>query len=117
MHGYVVILQLPSDLGTNSFCHRHRLTYNFVLSVRQVVADHAAYVRPETVADAVYVVRRGPGVSEMCVELSRTLGHQSGVAERRQVAREERQRLPVHREHVVVSSVKVRCAHVTIKKK
>jgi len=80
-----------------------------VLSVRQVVAYHATYVGPETVADAVYVVRRCPRIGEMGVELGRALGHQPGVAQRGQVTWEERQRLPVHGEHIVVFSVQVRC--------
>jgi len=84
------------------------LTYDFVLSVRQVIAHHAAYVRPETVADAMYVERGRAGIGEMGVELSRALGHQPGVAQRRQVTRKERQRLPIHREHVIVFSVQVR---------
>lgn len=95
---------------------RAELTYDFVLSVRQVVAHHAANVRPEAVADAVYVVRGRPGVGEVRVELGRALGHQPGVAERRQVTGEERQRLPVHREHVKVSPVQVRCRDTRRKK-
>jgi len=70
-----------------------------------MVANHAAYVSAEAVADAVYVVRRSPGIGEMGVELGRALGHQPGVAQRRQVTREERQRFPVHREHIEVFSV------------
>jgi len=42
------------------------------------------------------------------VELGRALGHQPGVAQRGQVTWEERQRLPVHGEHVEVFSVQVR---------
>jgi len=84
-------------------------TYDLVLSVRQVVAYHAAYVGPETVSDAVYVVRRCPGIGEVGIELGRALSHQPGVAQRGQVTREESQRLPVHSEHIVVFSVQVRC--------
>lgn len=80
-----------------------------MLSVRQVVAHHTAYVRPETVPDAVDVVRRSPGMGEVRVKLGGALGHQPGVAQRRQVTREERQRFPVHRKHVVVLPVQVRC--------
>jgi len=80
--------------------------------MRQVVAHHAAYVRPETVADAMYVESGRPGIGEMGVKLSGALGHQPGVAQRRQIARKERQRLPIHREHVVVFSVQVRCSRV-----
>jgi hypothetical protein len=67
-------------------------------------------VGPETVADAVYVVRRCPRIGEVGIELSSALGHQPGVAQRGQVAREERQRFPVHGKHVVVFSVQVRCS-------
>lgn len=76
-----------------------------MLSVCQVVAYHATYVGPETVADAMYIVRRCSRICEMGVELSRTLGYQSGVAQRGQITREKRQRFPVHSKHVVVFSV------------
>lgn len=81
------------------------LTNDFVLPVRQVVADHTAYVSADAVTDTMDVVRRSAGICEMGVELSRALCHQPAVAQRRQVTREERQWLPVYREHVVVFSV------------
>lgn len=83
----------------------HILTNDFVLPVRQVVADHAAYVSADTVTDTMDVVRRSAGIGEMGVELCRALRHQPAVAQRRQVTRKERQWLPVYREHVVVFSV------------
>jgi hypothetical protein len=86
------------------------LTYDFVLSMGQMVAHHAAYVCSETVADTVYVVCRSPGICEMGVELGCALGHQPSVAQRRQITRKERKLFPVHREHVEVFSFQVRYA-------
>lgn len=84
--------------------------------MRQVVAHHTTYVGPQAVAHAVYVVRRCSGVREVRVKLSCALGHQPGIAQRRQVTREKRQRFPVHRKNVVVFSVQVSCEIIKKKK-
>lgn len=60
----------------------HILTNDFVLPVRQVVADHAAYVSANAVTDTMDVVRRSAGIGEMSVELSRALCHQPAIAQR-----------------------------------
>lgn len=57
------------------------LTYDFVLSVCQMVAHHATYVRSETMADAVDVVRRSPGMGELRIKLGGALGHQPGITQ------------------------------------
>ena len=83
-------------------------TDDFMLSDGEVVAHHTADVSAETVSHALDGVGGGALGREEGVELRRTLGHQTSVAQRRQVTREESQNFPVDGENVVVASMQVR---------
>lgn len=68
-----VLLRFTNKYETS--CISSILTYNFVLSLRQVVADHSAYVGAQTMSDAVYVVSGSAHIREVLVKLSSALAH------------------------------------------
>lgn len=73
-----ILLGINQNLSQSNLIqyeHHHILTDDLVLSLRQVIANHAAYVSPETVANAVYVVNGSARISEMGVQLGCTLTH------------------------------------------
>lgn len=78
-----------------------------VLLQVQVVADHAADVRAQGVAHAGGAPRLAAGVHYEGVELGGALAHQPGVRDGGQVTGEAGERLPVHREDVVVVTCQV----------
>lgn len=69
------INQKLSQSNLTQYHHHDVLTDDLVLSLRQVIANHATYVSPETVANAVNVVNGSARISEMGVQLSCTLTH------------------------------------------
>ena len=73
----------------------------------KVIAHHATDMSTQWVANAQSVFRSGPIVGEVAVKLSRTLGYEPGVTDRREVAGESSYVFPVHRDYIVVPSSKV----------
>jgi hypothetical protein len=75
---YCILLGINQTLSQpylTQYHHRRILTDDLVLSLRQVIANHAAYVSPETVANAVYMINGSARISEMGVQLSGALTH------------------------------------------
>ena len=80
---------------------------------RQMAAHHATDVRAETVSHALYAGGTRSVVCQVTIQEGRALGHQPRVAQSREVARELRERLPVHRQDIVVPALRVCCKYMT----
>jgi hypothetical protein len=91
---------------------RCQCTDDLVHLSRQVAAHHATDMRAQTVSHALYAGGACPVASEVTVQESGALGHQPRVAQSRQVAGELRERLPVHREDIVVPALRVCCKYM-----
>jgi hypothetical protein len=76
---------------------------------REVTAHHATDVRSETVPHALYLGGARPVSCQVAVQKGRALGHQTRVAQGRQVARELGKGPPVDREDVVVAALRICC--------